>query len=555
MAPGTPLPAPRDPVGDRAFVGLLCVVALAFATLVHAGTATLSPTARDQVHDLSLALRLREGAALSDGNRHPLFPALLAPFARRAPGFFDDACWIASVVAGLALAGVGLAAGRIAGAATGLVVALGVVLEFRLQARRVCPEPLLAGLLALAAARTATAAAAVRPCRAFGAAGGLLGLAWLTKGSALLSLLATLAAVATTGGAGRARRPGAVLVGFVVVASPLLAWNVAHGRSPVFNVNSAHVMWEDAWDVELDARSTATPATYLARHGVGGALRRLGDGLVTQRGLEWVGGALAVVAAGTWLRRRRGSGRTVEGTVGDTVEGTVGETVEGTVARAAEGTVEGPGREARRAFVRLAVATAVVWGLAMAWYAPVVASRRLLFPVFPVLLTAAATVAVEAVRARGGGAALRAAARVGAAAAGPVAAALIAAVVFGAAPSAPARPRPTLDPASLEAAAALRALPSGTRVVVRPSRTAPPDWLYDDVVEVVGLPAAVADADVPAWLAASADAVLLGDGLYRHRALLVPGVVRWANGRFELSAPDARITRLADGVYLLYRPE
>ena len=37
----------------------------------------------------------------------------------------------------------------------------------------------------------------------------------------------------------------------------------------------------------------------------------------------------------------------------------------------------------------LAVATGVLWGLAMAWYAPVVASRRLLFPVFPILGTAA----------------------------------------------------------------------------------------------------------------------------------------------------------------------
>ncbi|MBL9086760.1 MAG: hypothetical protein JNM10_06425 [Planctomycetia bacterium] len=550
MVPGTPLPAPRDPAGDRAFLGLLCVAALTFGTLVHAGTASLSPTARDQVHDLSLALRLREGTALSDGNRHPLFPALLAPVARRAPAFFDDACLVASVVAGLAWAAVGLAAGRVAGAAAGLVVALGVVLEFRLQARRVCPEPLLAGLLAVAAARTATAGAAARPLRAFGVAGGVLGLAWLTKGSALLSVLATLATVATTGGARRARRVGAVLLGFVVVASPLLVWNVAHGRSPVFNVNSAHVMWEDAWDVELDARSTATPASYLARHGVEGALRRLGDGLRTQRGLEWVAGALVLVAAGAFVRRRRG-GRGQGGPVGDTVEATVAHPVAPTAGDA----VEGPGREARRAFVRLAVAAAVVWGLAMAWYAPVVASRRLLFPVFPVLLTAAVIAAADLLRAWGGGAALRAVARVGAAAAGPVAAGLLAWVGFGAPSPAPAGPRPTLDPASLEAAAALRALPAGTRVVVRPSRTAPPDWLYDDVVEPVGLPAAVADADVAAWLRAHADAVLLGDGLFRHRRHLVPGVGRRPDGTFDLPTPNPRVTSLAGGAYLLVRPE
>ncbi|MFO0932861.1 MAG: hypothetical protein U1E39_09135 [Planctomycetota bacterium] len=538
MPPGT-CPAPlRDPGRARALGGLLVVLAMAFGALVHAGTATLSPTARDQVHDLSLALRIRDGEALSDGNRHPLFPALLAPVARRSPGFFDDACLVASVVAALAWLAVGGAAASVAGAATGLVAALAVVLEFRLQARRVCPEPLLAGLLAIAAARAATAAAASRPLRALAAAGGWLGLAWLTKGSALLSLGATLAVVVATGGPGRARRAAAVFVGFVLVASPLLAWNVAHGRSPVFNVNSAHVMWEDAWDVELDARSTATPASYLDAHGVAGAVARLGRGLATQRGLEWVAGALAVVAVGAYLRRRRGGGA-----------------------------VDGGRPEARRAFVRLATVSAVVWGLAMAWYAPVVASRRLLFPIFPVLATAAAIVVGDVLRGSAGPAAraARRAADLVAVAAPALAAIVLGAVLFGAGGATPSAPRPTLDPASLEAAAALRALPAGTRVVVRPSRTAPPDWLYDDVVEPVGLPASVRGDDLAAWLPANADAVLVGDGFFRNRSDVVPGLRARADGTFEFAGPErgglptgdvraaAPSTFLAGGAYVLLR--
>jgi len=505
-------------------------LAAAFGGATYAASADLHPTARDQVHDLSLALRIREGTSLSDGNRHPLFPALLAPVARRDPAFFDDARAVAAVVAGLVLLAIGLAGRHVGGAAVGVATVLLVVLEVRLQARRLCPEPLLAGLLALAAARAATAAGARRPGLAFAVAGGLLGLAWLTKGSALLSLGATAVVAACAGGPGRARRAGGVLLGFVVVASPLLAWNVAHGRSPVFNVNSAHVMWEDAWDVELDARSTATAGSYLARHGVGGAAARLADGLRRQRGVEWVAGFGAVVAAAALVRRRRDPG------AGDAA----------TVA---------PGREARRRYVQLAAVTAAAWGLAMAWYAPVVASRRLLFPVFPILATGALVAAADAIRSRGGRAATTLD-RAGAAlhvVAAPVAAALVALGVAGAVPVPRAAPVPTLDAASLEAAAALRALPPGTRVVLRPSRTHPPDWLFDDVVEPVGLPAAVADADVPAWFATHADVVLVSDGFMRHRPRLDLGVEAGPDGRLRGVGAGAEVTIVGDGAYAIVR--
>lgn len=219
----------------------------------------------------------------------------------------------------------------------------------------------------------------------------------------------------------------------------------------------------------------------------------------------------------------------------------------------ASGAVEGPGREARRAFVRLAVATGVLWGLAMAWYAPVVASRRLLFPVFPILGTAAVIVACDRLRAAGGraAAALRACGDLAVVAATPLAAIVVGVALFAAGPAVPAGPRATFDPASLEAVAALRALPAGSRVVVRPSRTAPPDWLFDDVVEPIGLPAAVRGDGLAAWLAANADAILVGDGLWRNRPDLAPGLRQRPDGTFERTAAARRGDVLAGGRYAL----
>src|SRR4029453_6497118 len=106
--------------------------------------------------------------------------------------------------------------------------------------------------------------------------------------------------------------------GFAVVASPLLVWNVSQGRSPTFNVNSAHVMWEDAWDVELDQRSEATPSSWWGSHRARDAIERevAGLGLLgrerAQRGIEWVYGFVAVMALGA-IARSRGPSTFAEG--------------------------------------------------------------------------------------------------------------------------------------------------------------------------------------------------------------------------------------------------
>ncbi|HVG94930.1 MAG TPA: hypothetical protein VND21_10820, partial [Planctomycetota bacterium] len=439
-----PLRAPTGREGAWSAYLLAAAVALAFGAWCLLLTANLDPTARDQVHDLSLAIRIGEGTSLSDGNRHPLYPATLAPWASRDPSFFGDARLVSVVLAAISLLAVHVAVSRAFSPALGLLTMLGVLLEFRLQARRLCPEPLFAALLVLAASTLSRAAASRRPVFATASAGALTGAAWLAKGSATLSLAAAALHVLFSGGRRGPLRVGALLLGFVVLASPLLAWNVSQGRSPWFNVNSAHVMWEERWDVDLDRRSTATPRTWLAAHDPGDALARLADGLTRQRGVEWVYGFLAVLLASSLLTRaaaRRGAGAHE-------------------ALHAAD--------PARVAWRRLALWTAVCWLPAMAWYAPIVSSRRLLFPIFPVLLAPALDAIGNALRtlAPGTSRTVRAA-TVRLARGAPIAALLLAAVTAVLLVASPGRP--TVDPAFVEAGRRLAALPPGTPVLVRPS--------------------------------------------------------------------------------------
>ena len=286
-----PPPPPLEPpdAGARvpawAFDLLAVTIAAALGAALWLAGATLDPTARDQVHDLSLSIRIRELRSLSDGNRHPLFPALLAPFAGRDPGFQTRAL-IAGIVVTMGVAfAIYRSASKVYSRALGLSALVLLLIELRLQGRRICPEPLVAGLLIAGVAVLARARGGGRPVRTTFAGGGVLGLAWLAKGSATLALAAAVAHVLTSG-EGRARRVGALLAGFALAASPLIAWNVSQGHGPLYNVNSAHVMWEDGWDGDLDKRSVATAATWWASHTAADGVGRLARGLVGQRGVE-----------------------------------------------------------------------------------------------------------------------------------------------------------------------------------------------------------------------------------------------------------------------------
>ncbi len=65
--------------------------------------ANTSSDSGDQGAYLVMGLDIREGRALTDGNRHPLFPLLIAPFAQREWSYFTLAKMVSLAVGGLAL--------------------------------------------------------------------------------------------------------------------------------------------------------------------------------------------------------------------------------------------------------------------------------------------------------------------------------------------------------------------------------------------------------------------------------------------------------------------
>ncbi len=181
----------------------------------------------------------------------------------------------------------------------------------------------------------------------------------------------------------------------------------------------------------------------------------------------------------------------------------------------------------RRAWASLAAWNAAIWLVAFAWYAPIVASRRLLFPIFPLLLPPVLDVVGGWVGAWGpwrtwSRTRVPAAARRFAFSAVVVGTVAVAGYAFGllALGGSPSS-RVAIAPVWVEAADAMRRnCPRGSRVLVRPSRTYPPDWLLEGEAAYVELPAAIRGEDVPGWLAHEADFVLENEGLIRARPVL-----------------------------------
>ena len=528
-AHGAAATSAMDP-GSVALVALGLV--LLFAGFLYATTQDLDAGARDQSHDLALALDIRDGERLTDGNRHPLLPALLAPVAAREPEFFVRArlVTLALVAAGL-LAG-WLATARVFGAGLALAALAISLFEVRLQARRVCPEPLLAALLVLAVSALARA----QRGRGYLAAGGLVGLAWLAKGSAIL-MLPVFALHLLVSRRGKALLQ--VFAGFVVVASPLLVWNAVTYGSPIHNANTAHVAWEDRWDEDLDETSTATLSSWWGSHTPADGIARLGSGLLHQRGIEWPLGFLALLL----LSRIPYSG----------------------VRHRCKGFASGAAGEWRP----IAAWTALVWWPAFAWYAPIVSSRRLLFPIVPVLIPPALDLlrgflpaAARGVRVPRGVA--------------TTAAVLLAAggVALAVAAGAPDAYRHVTPEAARFAESVRPSLPTGT-VLARPSRTVPPDWLFSRGVHLVGLPREISDGEAGYWARGrvmhnlwmgrsilwEVESVLLNEGLLRNRPRAFEGRARWDDERGIVfrqgELPPGQVERDARGrvVYVLASPE
>ena len=276
------LPSPRT----WAAFGLLFLI---FVTITYEHSkAWNNPNKGDQDLDLTLGLKIRHLEALGDGYHHPLLPALIAPFAEKHLRYFAKAKLVNVAIGAVTfwvIAWVGL---RLVGPAPAFLTLVAIAPGLSNKSAEFTAEPLLMLFIVL------TFCGLVRGFeqpRIWILAGTSAGLAYLTKGSGLLLPIAY--ALAVFRGA-----PKLVLtprfwlfpLAFVLVASPLLVYNWQVFGSPIFNYNTAHVIWLDSTEEQMIMfdKGPPTMVSYLATHSLEDMLRRFLKGLVIVRGVEWV---------------------------------------------------------------------------------------------------------------------------------------------------------------------------------------------------------------------------------------------------------------------------
>jgi hypothetical protein len=230
----------------------------------------------DQRSFLGLAIDIQDGDALTDGNRHPLLPAILAPFAEREWAFYTTAKLFSLGLGVLTLVLLFLLARRLAGDAAGVVVALLVSRNrvFSLVTSHVVAESLLVPLFALSWYLTVRGLGCAssdtkRRGRLWLAAGAVAGLAYLTKATGQLIIMAFAVVCVLTYGRGLLRVWRDALryvVGYSAVSCPLWIYNVIEHGSPLYNYNTAHAMWLDGWETKYARQALPTWLSYLRTH-------------------------------------------------------------------------------------------------------------------------------------------------------------------------------------------------------------------------------------------------------------------------------------------------
>jgi hypothetical protein len=247
-----------------------------------------NPNKGDQDLDLSLGLKIRHFDALSDGYHHPLLPALVAPFAEKDLVYFAKAKLVNVAIGATTFWVIVWVGFRLVGPMPTFLALIAISPGLSNKSAEFTAEPLLLMWVPLTfywlvkgfAWRWGWALAGVAA-----------GLAYLTKGSGLLLLIA-YAATVLRGAPKLVLTPRFFLfpIAFIIVSSPLLIYNWKVFGSPVFNYNTAHVIWLDYTEEQMIMFDKGPPTifSYLATHSVEDILRRFLRGLILVRGVEWV---------------------------------------------------------------------------------------------------------------------------------------------------------------------------------------------------------------------------------------------------------------------------
>jgi len=236
----------------------------------------------DQGPYLQLGLDIRECKALSDGNRHPLYPALMALFAERDWAYFTRVKILTLALGTMCLMVVYGLSCRLVNEEVALltVFLLSVNRVFSALSCTIMCESLLVILFFMAWYFTIQGFVN-RRCWVL--AGVCAGLAYLTKSSGqalLVCFILTSVIVYRT----KVWTKSGLLIFplfYLLVASPLLVYNYQAYHNPLYNINTNHVLWFDTWEEYFIApgQSYPTMLTYLQTHSIRDVAARLWKGI------------------------------------------------------------------------------------------------------------------------------------------------------------------------------------------------------------------------------------------------------------------------------------
>jgi len=285
---------------------LALVLVVVFGSFAAVGWAKIKDnwrsTKSDQGQYLSLGLEIREGTALTDGNRHPLYPALLALFAEREWAYFTKAKMLSLVIALVGLVVIYWMCHRMFGQDVALLTTLllSVGYEFRRHSWMVMCEALLIILFFAAWYFTIKGFSRER----YWILGGIFaGLAQLTKESGQLFVIAFLLSLLFLYGPRLLTPKGlwAFIGCYLAVTSVLMAYNYREYGNPLYNFNSTHAMWLEEWEDSYVASPEELPTltSYWQSHSPWDIVTREWEGFEAAR-LALI---LAVIPAYSWYMR------------------------------------------------------------------------------------------------------------------------------------------------------------------------------------------------------------------------------------------------------------
>lgn len=233
-------------------------------------------SAYDQRSYLQLGLKIREREALTDGKRHPLYPALISPFAEREWAYFTKSKLISLAIGAMGLIVVFLLSRRMYDDDVALLATLllGVNEEFASESARVICESLFVLLFFVTWYYTVKG---FSNWRYWMAAGFCAGLAYLTKGTAqtLVTSFLISAAIVYRRKLLAKKQFLAFLLFYLTAASVLLVYHYREYGTPFYSYSITHAMWFDNWEGQYISRQELPTAfTYLQTHSLKDILAR-----------------------------------------------------------------------------------------------------------------------------------------------------------------------------------------------------------------------------------------------------------------------------------------